>query len=36
MKEKNFEIEWSEASPEDNGKQSDFATGASHPGCCKQ
>lgn len=34
--EKEFEIEWEGQKSNDDGKQSDFATGASHPGCCKQ
>jgi len=31
-----YEIEWEEQESADDGKQSDSATGASHPGCCKQ
>ena len=34
--EEEFEVEWEGSETADDGKQSDFATGAAHNGCCKK
>jgi len=31
-----LKLEWPKEEIFDDGKQSDFLTGAAHPGCCKQ